>query len=94
MLSSLRNAILEQRYSCADVSMSYVYKVLKIQNTRKVVLRGPGNCCLMQLEQAVSLNYAGKRTKIIIIVHDKLLSSVDHFVILGGGVSKLGTNNS
>jgi hypothetical protein len=43
--------------------MLCAHKELKIQNTRKVVMGGPGNCCLMQLKQAVSLGHAGIRTK-------------------------------
>jgi len=69
MPRSLRNSSFVQCYGCANVSMLYAHKILKIQNTRKVVLSGPGNCCLMQLKQAVSLGHAGIRTKIIIIVH-------------------------
>jgi hypothetical protein len=43
--------------------MLYAHKVLKIKSIRKIVLRGPGNYCLVQLEQAVSLSHAGIRTK-------------------------------
>ena len=34
----LRNSSFLQCYSCANVSMLYAHKVLKIQNTRKVVI--------------------------------------------------------